>query len=72
MAFDFRTLPRCGAKARSRDGKPCLQAAMANGRCYWHGGRSTGASKEGRNRIKKALTKHRLYSKEQIEERRQF
>lgn len=38
MAFDFRKLPRCGAKARSNHHKPCRQAAMPNGRCYWHGG----------------------------------
>lgn len=38
MAFDFRKLPRCRAKARSNHHKPCRQAAMPNGRCYWHGG----------------------------------
>lgn len=38
MAFDFRRLPRCGAKARSNHHQPCRQAAMPNGRCYWHGG----------------------------------
>lgn len=38
MAFDFRKLTRCGAKARSNHHKPCRQAAMPNGRCYWHGG----------------------------------
>lgn len=42
MAFtmDFRTLARCSAKARSNNGMPCRQAAMRNGRCYWHGGPS--------------------------------
>lgn len=29
--------PRCGA-ARKRDGQPCRQPALANGRCYLHGG----------------------------------
>ena len=38
MAFDFRKLPRCGAKARSNQHQPCRQAAMPNGKCYWHGG----------------------------------
>lgn len=30
--------PKCGAKAKSHGG-PCGQIAMANGRCYIHGGR---------------------------------
>ncbi len=38
MAFDFRKLPRCGAKARSNQHHPCRQAAMPNGKCHWHGG----------------------------------
>lgn len=40
MAFvmDFKRLPRCAAKARSNFNLPCRQAAMKNGRCYWHGG----------------------------------
>jgi hypothetical protein len=38
MAFDFRKLPRCGAKARSNQHQPCRQAAMPNGKCHWHGG----------------------------------
>jgi anthranilate phosphoribosyltransferase len=40
MAFNFKRLPRCGAKAKSREGKPCQQAVVMNGsgRCYWHGG----------------------------------
>ena len=33
----------CGAKTRA--GKPCQNAAMANGRCRMHGGKSTGAPK---------------------------
>jgi hypothetical protein len=36
--MDFKKLPRCGAKARSNRGMPCRQAAMQNGRCYYHGG----------------------------------
>ncbi|WP_337267886.1 HGGxSTG domain-containing protein [Oryzifoliimicrobium ureilyticus] len=30
-------LPKCGAKRR-RDGEPCQQIAMENGRCHRHGG----------------------------------
>ncbi|WP_275450106.1 HGGxSTG domain-containing protein [Waddlia chondrophila] len=47
-------MPRCGAYARS-SGKPCLQAAMSNGRCYLHGGKST--------------TKHGRYTKRSVESR---
>lgn len=43
MAFymDFKSLPRCGAKARSNFNLPCRQAAKKNnnGRCHWHSGR---------------------------------
>ncbi len=33
--------PRCGAYCRST-GEPCKNAAMKNGRCRMHGGKSTG------------------------------
>jgi hypothetical protein len=33
--------PRCGARSK-RTGKPCRAAAMPNGRCTVHGGKSTG------------------------------
>ena len=32
-------MPRCGAK-RKRDGEPCTQIALENGRCRFHGGRT--------------------------------
>jgi len=32
----------CGAKAK-HSGKPCRQFAMKNLRCFYHGGKSTGA-----------------------------
>lgn len=32
--------PRCGAKTRK--GTPCQAQALANGRCKYHGGLSTG------------------------------
>lgn len=72
MAFDFRKLPRCSAKARSRNGGPCLQPAMSNGRCYWHGGKSSGPSIEGIEKIKQMNTKHGYFSKERIIERKKF
>lgn len=37
----------CGA--RRRDGGTCQALGMANGRCYRHGGKSTGAPKGNRN-----------------------
>lgn len=35
----FRNAPRCGA-ARKRDGAPCCNPAMKNGRCGIHGGKT--------------------------------
>ena len=54
--------PRCGAKAKST-GEPCQCPAMANGRCKLHGGKSTGPrTKEGKDRQRRAVTKHGLYA----------
>ena len=33
--------PKCGAKCKQRDGF-CVNPFMKNGRCYIHGGKSTG------------------------------
>ena len=33
--------PQCGAKCKQREGF-CVNPAMKNGRCYIHGGKSTG------------------------------
>lgn len=35
----FNAAPRCGA-ARKRDGEPCCNPAMKNGRCALHGGKT--------------------------------
>jgi hypothetical protein len=52
-----RTAPCCGA--RTRNGTPCRVAAMKNGRCRMHGGRSTGPrTPEGLERMRAAKTKH--------------
>jgi len=57
--------PRCGARARNTGGLPCKAAAMANGRCYHHGGKSTGPrTTEGLERSRKANWKHGRYSRE--------
>ena len=53
-------IPRCGARARS--GAHCGQYAMANGRCRFHGGKSTGA--------KNPMVKHGHYTQKAIAERR--
>src|SRR5262249_47009557 len=46
--------PRCGARSK-RTGKPCRAAAMPNGRCKLHGGKSTGPrTPEGLERSRRA------------------
>ena len=37
----LKLAPRCGAHCRTT-GQPCRNAAMKNGRCRMHGGKSTG------------------------------
>jgi len=61
--FDFSTLPKCGAHARS-NGKPCKRPSMANGRCYIHGGRAK--IKHGRytKQAKAARQRGRKYIKD--------
>ena len=61
--------PRCGARSK-RTGKPCRAAAMPNGRCKVHGGKSTGPrTPEGLERSKRANWKHGYYSREAKAER---
>src|SRR5262249_8709945 len=56
--------PRCGARSK-RTGKPCRGAAMPNGRCKLHGGKSTGPrTPEGLERSRRANWKHGYYSRE--------
>ena len=55
-------IPRCGARKRSSGS--CGQYAMKNGRCRYHGGKSTGAKNPHRP------IKHGLYTKDAILERR--
>jgi hypothetical protein len=56
--------PRCGARSK-RTGKPCRAAAMPNGRCKVHGGKSTGPrTPEGLERSRRANWKHGYYSRE--------
>jgi hypothetical protein len=61
--------PRCGARSK-RTGKPCRGAAMPNGRCKIHGGKSTGPrTPEGLERSRRANWKHGHFSREAKAER---
>jgi hypothetical protein len=61
--------PRCGARSK-RTGKPCQGAAMPNGRCKFHGGKSTGPrTPEGLERSRRANWKHGHFSREAKAER---
>jgi ribosomal protein L32 len=58
-----QSCPRCGARTRS--GVACKGPAMLNGRCRMHGGKSTGPrTSEGRERMRRANTRHGIYSEE--------
>jgi hypothetical protein len=60
---------RCGARSK-RTGKPCRGAAMPNGRCKVHGGKSTGPrTPEGLERSRRANWKHGHFSREAKAER---
>jgi hypothetical protein len=66
----FENVPKCGAKTRS--GEPCKKLGMKNGRCKFHGGKSTGPKTlEGKLRAALSNYKHGFYSKAAKEERRQ-
>src|SRR5947207_14857788 len=61
--------PRCGARSK-RTGNPCRAAAMPNGRCRVHGGKSTGPrTPEGLERSRRANWKHGHFSREAKAER---
>jgi len=65
--FDLRNVRRCGA--RNRRGLPCRASAMRNGRCKFHGGKSTGPrTPEGLERSRRAAWKNGLYSAAAIAE----
>ena len=53
-------MPRCGAKTRS--GGVCGHYSMPNGRCRYHGGKSTGAHNP--------RVKHGMYTNAAIKERK--
>jgi hypothetical protein len=69
--YDIMKVKRCGA--RNRRGSACGSPAMRNGRCRLHGGLSTGPkTAEGIERIRRAKTKHGLFSAAAIAERKRF
>ena len=68
---DYMDAPRCGAKTRA-GGCSCRQPAMANGRCRFHGGKSTGArTAAGRARCARARRTHGFYCAETVALRRE-
>src|SRR5688572_2331375 len=65
-----RIAPKCGARTRSAGA--CGQPGMKNGRCRYHGGKSTGPrTPEGRERSRMANWKHGRRSAAFIAERRE-
>jgi len=50
--------PKCGARCKQRDGF-CVNPAMKNGRCYIHGGKSTGSKYKHGQSSKVARKKRR-------------
>jgi hypothetical protein len=63
---DYLAAPRCGAATRA--GGACRQPAMANSRCRFHGGKSTGPrTAEGRRRAQTARLVHGFRTAEIID-----
>ncbi len=60
LGLPHENISRCGAKTRS--GGHCGHYSMPNGRCRYHGGKSTGAMNP--------RVKHGYYTKTAIEERK--
>lgn len=68
---NLSSLTLCGA--HTRQGGECRHIAMANGRCRFHGGLSTGpTSAEGAARQRAAVTIHGGRSREMIMFRRRL
>src|SRR5215207_2108012 len=63
-------LVRYSIPRRKRDGQPCQRPAMANGRCWVHGGPSTGPrTPAGLERSRSARLKHGYYARAAVAER---
>jgi hypothetical protein len=64
-----QSCPRRGAQTRS--GAKCKAPAMSNGRCRMHGGKSTGPrTPGGLERMRRANTRHGIYSEESCRQMR--
>jgi hypothetical protein len=64
---------RCGAKARTRNKLPCRHWGMPNGRCWLHGGKSTGPrTPEGLERSRRSSWKDGKHSAQAIVEHKKF
>jgi hypothetical protein len=67
---DLRLARRCGARARS--GCACRQPAMTNGRCRFHGGKSTGPrTPMGREKSRLSQFRHGLRGRDFVVMRRE-
>jgi hypothetical protein len=59
-------IQQCGAK--NRQGTPCCLSPLKNGRCRFHGGKSTGPrTVEGKKKSSQNAGKHGMYSKKERE-----
>lgn len=55
--YAFTNAPRCGAKARTNDYKPCRNPAIRHStKCRMHGGKGSGAKKGNTNAFKHGHT----------------
>lgn len=61
---DLSALPRCDAIAKHSQER-CKQPAMANGKCRFHGGKSTGPPVGNKNAFR-----HGLYTAEVMKEKK--
>lgn len=68
LRCNLRYCTPCNAR-KKRTREPCHQPAMKNGKCRFHGGKSTGPrTPEGLTRSQMANYKHGLYTQKQREE----
>jgi hypothetical protein len=69
--FETTQCQKCGAKTRK--GTPCGALAMPNGRCRFHGGRSTGPrTREGLESMRQSKITHGKYTAEVIANRHEM
>ena len=76
MNAERRLKPKCGA-TNKKDGEPCKNLAMENGRCKWHGGKSPKGKEwhktqfpDGKSRNAVARAERKLADKRRIEKAR--